>query len=122
MPMAKLDVETLKAALVGYQQEYAEIGAKMDEIRRRIKGMSAADAGAVAPATSTRRTMSPAARRRIAAAQRKRWAAYHSEHGKQRKASPRKPAGKRKLSPEGRQRIIDALKRRWAAAKKQSAA
>jgi hypothetical protein len=58
--------------------------------------------------------MSAAARRRIALAQKKRWAAYKAKH-------PSKPAAKsakRQLSPEGRARIIAATKKRWAAFRK----
>jgi hypothetical protein len=52
--------------------------------------------------------MSTAARERIAAAQRKRWAAYH-------KGTEKAPAKKRHLSPAARKRIADATKKRWAA-------
>jgi hypothetical protein len=52
--------------------------------------------------------MSASARRRIAAAQRKRWAAV-----KNAKAAPPKP--KHKLSAAGRRAIIEATKKRWAA-------
>jgi hypothetical protein len=122
--MAKLDFETLRAALVGYQEQRDQIVAKMEEIRRRIGGKPATFGETASAAPAARRTLSAAARRRIAAAQKKRWAAYHSEHGKPSKPARKKAhaSGKRKLSPEGRQRIVDALKKRWAAAKKQSAA
>jgi peptidoglycan hydrolase CwlO-like protein len=119
--MASLDIDTLKAALVGYQQQRDQIAAKIDEIRRLIGGAPAPAAAKNAPTAATgRRTMSAAARRRIAAAQKKRWAAYHAEQGVP--AKKKAKTGKRKLSPEGRQRIIDALKKRWAASKKVSAA
>ena len=52
--------------------------------------------------------MSASARRRIAEAQRKRWAAVRKA-----KAAPTKP--KHKLSAAGRKAIIDATKKRWAA-------
>jgi hypothetical protein len=58
--------------------------------------------------------MSSAARKRIAAAQKKRWAEYHR--------SKEAPAKKRKLSAAGRQRIIEATKKRWAAVRAQKAA
>jgi hypothetical protein len=109
-PMAKFDIDTLQAALVGYQHQLDQFTAKIEEIRRQIAGGPAGSAPP-APAT-TRRTMSAAARKRTAAAQRARWQAYHAEHGQ-----PKRPAGKRKLSPEGRARIIAALKKRWASKK-----
>lgn|SRR6266853_422211 len=68
-----------------------------------------------------RRTMSPEARAKIAAAQRARWAKTKGVA-----AAPAAPAAaakpvpgkKRGLSPEGRARIVAALKARWAAKKK----
>ena len=72
------------------------------------------------PAAKGKRTMSPEARERIAAAQRARWA-------KSRSAAVAKPAasapafkaksGKRSLSPEAREKIAAAARRRWAAFK-----
>jgi hypothetical protein len=60
--------------------------------------------------------MSASARRRIALAQKKRWAAYKAEHGGSAKAKA--PKAKRKLSAEGRARIVAATKKRWAAFRK----
>jgi hypothetical protein len=58
--------------------------------------------------TTGRRTMSAAARRRIAAAQRARWARV-----KEQQAIPIK-AGKRRISAAGRARIAAAARARWA--------
>src|SRR6266852_2564359 len=75
------DAEVLKAALLGLETKRSEIEGKMAELRRQIgdgrDGQSARKSAAVdsaAPAPK-KRTMSAAARRRIADAQRKRWAA-----------------------------------------------
>jgi hypothetical protein len=54
--------------------------------------------------------MSASARRRIAAAQKKRWAVL-----KQAKTEQAKPKQKRRLSAAGRKAIIEATKKRWAA-------
>ena len=62
-----------------------------------------------------KRTMSAAARERIAQAQKKRWAAYKADHGA--KSTATKPQ-KRVISAEGRARIIAATKKRWAAYRK----
>jgi hypothetical protein len=59
--------------------------------------------------------MSASARRRIALAQKKRWAVYKAEHGT--KAAAPKPQ-KRVISAAGRARIIAATKKRWAAYRK----
>jgi hypothetical protein len=110
--MARYDDGFLRAVLIGYESERAKIQAAITEIRARLglggpgrPRTSAAGDGATAP---KRRTMSASARRRIAEAQRKRWAAVRKA-----KAAPTKP--KRKLSAAGRKAIIDAVKKRWAA-------
>jgi hypothetical protein len=64
--------------------------------------------------------MSAAARKRIALAQKKRWAVYKAEHGTKpaaSKAAAPKPH-KRTLSAAGRARIVAATKKRWAAFRK----
>jgi hypothetical protein len=61
--------------------------------------------------------MSAAARKRIALAQRKRWAAYKAGHGKPAAPKPHK----RVLSAAGRARIVAATKKRWAAFRKAQA-
>lgn len=58
--------------------------------------------------------MSASARRRIALAQKKRWAAYKSGQDTQEQPKPKK----RHLSAAGRARIIAATKKRWAAFRK----
>jgi hypothetical protein len=67
-----LDPAFLRAALIGYENQLAEIDKAMAEIRRQLR---TAGSGSPTPAKE-RRTMSSAARKRIAAAQKKRWAAY----------------------------------------------
>jgi hypothetical protein len=64
--------------------------------------------------------MSASARRRIALAQKKRWAAYKASHGTKAAApkSPAPEAKKRVISAAGRARIVAATKKRWAAYRK----
>jgi hypothetical protein len=69
--------------------------------------------------------MSPSARRRIADAQKKRWAAFHKTNTADKKPVPKAtavkaaaadaPVRKRKMSAAGRKAIIEATKKRWAA-------
>jgi hypothetical protein len=60
-----------------------------------------------------------AERRRMAGAQRKRWAVVRKAKGAAATPAPAKAAGKkRRLSPEGRARIVAATKRRRAALRK----
>lgn len=68
----------LTIALLGYQVELQTIDGRIAEMRRQLGSLTSVPAdGASAPqATSKKRTMSTAARKRIAAAQRKRWRAF----------------------------------------------
>jgi hypothetical protein len=72
------------------------------------------------PATKKKRTMSASARKRIAAAQKARWAKSKGEKATvpvEAKAAPKaaKPGKKmRNMSPEARARIVAAQKARWA--------
>ena len=71
------DLTTLQMALVGYQIERQKIDDKIRELQALLKGTSATPPAAVAKkAPGTRRNLSAAARSRIAAAQRKRWAEH----------------------------------------------
>ena len=113
----KIDSSILGAALIGYQNRRAEIDAKIAEIRRQIDGQAPQASGSAGPVAGPRkRVMSAAARKRIAAAQRKRWAEF-----KKAKEAPA-PVKKRRLSAAGRKRIIEATKKRWAEVKAQKAA
>jgi hypothetical protein len=82
MPIAKTVQNTsiLEYALHHLEQEAAEIQGKIDHVRRQLgqKVASIAAAVAAAPAAAPRkkRTLSAAARKRIAAAQKKRWAEH----------------------------------------------
>jgi len=88
-----------------------------------VGGSSSAPSAAVfsafpAKKRGGKRTLSPAARARIAAAQRARWAKAKGQSSTP-AAAVSKPGRKkkRKLSPEGRARIVAALKARWAKAR-----
>lgn len=74
------DLSTLQMALVGYQIEKQKIEEKIRQIQSQLKGKHIA-AGPLAeePAEAKKRTLSPAARKRIAAAQRKRWAEHRKK-------------------------------------------
>jgi hypothetical protein len=80
------DSSTLQAALVGYQHQLIAITQKIAEIRRRLGGRPMSSG-----VNGTKRVLSAAARKRIAAAQKARWAAYRA--GKA--ASPEQKANRR---------------------------
>ena len=58
--------------------------------------------------------MNAAARKRIAAAQRKRWAEYKKTHGTTTAAKAAPAKAKRVLSAAARRHIAEATKKRWA--------
>ena len=113
--MARADNDLLAMALVGYEAQKAKIDAAISGIQAQLghrgPGRPKAATDAAAP---PKRVLSASARQRIAAAQRKRWAAV-----RQAKAEPAKP--KRKLSAAGRRAIIEATRKRWAAVRKAAA-
>ena len=111
----KLDNEILAAAIAGFEAQKKHIDTQIAEIRQKLGGGSAEPAATPEPGRK-RRKMSAAGRKRIAEAQRKRWAASRKESvapAKAAKAEAKKP--KRRLSAAGRKRIIEATKKRWAA-------
>jgi hypothetical protein len=66
-----------------------------------------------------RRTMSAAARAKIAAAQRARWARQKANAApKQAKSTQKKSSGRRPMSPAARKRLSAILKAKWAERKK----
>ena len=81
------DAGILEYALSHLERERDEIQAKIDHIRRQLGGRrtSSPAAGAEAPATSAeprrKRVLSEAARKRIAAAQKRRWAEHRKAKG-----------------------------------------
>src|SRR5580704_10336630 len=99
----KLDNDILAAAIEGFEDQKKRIDAQIAEIRRLLTG------GAAEPAAKTepgkRRKVSAAGRKRMAEAQRKRWAAKKGSGAAHEaaKREPQKP--KRKLSAAGRKRI-----------------
>ncbi len=80
MPRGKTaeDLTTIQMALVGYQIEKQKIEGKIRELQAQLRGNTGAVPSAAAgqKTPGRKRTLSPAARRRIAAAQKKRWAEH----------------------------------------------
>jgi cell division septum initiation protein DivIVA len=67
----------LQMALVGYQVEKQRIEERIRAIQAQLKGTRVSLASATdQKAPGTKRVLSPAARKRIAVAQRKRWAEH----------------------------------------------
>jgi hypothetical protein len=91
-----VDKSILEAALIGLEQQKAEIDAKAAEIRKRLRGLPAGSKSEAEPAARAKRVLSPAARKRIAAATRKRWAEYRA--AKAAAQGPGKKAAKKKVA------------------------
>lgn len=100
---------------IAISEEIEKLQARLDSILGSGSAPFAAEPG-VAKKPRGKRTMSAAARARIAAAQKARWA-KQKESAKP--GAPKMP-GRRKsgLTPEGRAKLAAAMKARWAAAKK----
>jgi len=111
----KRDTEIFVAAIAGFEEQMKRLNARIAELRQMLNP-SATDGSAPAP---VKRRMSTAARARIAAAQRKRWAEARRQSGAA--SSGIRTRKKRKLSAAGRKALIEATKRRWAAFRKAQA-
>jgi len=75
-----IDLQTLRAALIGYQSEQERIARAIADLQTQLKGgkpPAGSRPARAAVAKKPKRQMSAAARKRIAAAQKKRWADYH---------------------------------------------
>jgi hypothetical protein len=104
--------ELLTAALIGYQAGLRMIDEKIQELRREIRGSG--KVAVVSDGATPKRQMSAAAKARVVAAQKKRWAAFRKQ--KAPKAPAKKAlAKKHKVSAAGRKAIAEAAKNRWAA-------
>ena len=79
------DASVLEMALVGYEIEREKIDQKIAEIRARLgrRTGSKATAAPEAKPAGRKRILSPEARRRIALAQKKRWAEHRRNKAKQ---------------------------------------
>ncbi|MFZ4695289.1 MAG: hypothetical protein ACOYMV_09205 [Verrucomicrobiia bacterium] len=106
-------------------EQFAKVEqAKADRLREKLEniqklvGILGSEVAPKAPKARRGRRkgkMSAAGRARIAAAQKKRWAAWKAKHqGSAKKGKKAVRKAKRKISPEGRARIVAAVKARWA--------
>jgi hypothetical protein len=112
--MAELDAGILQMALRGYEAERLKVENAIAAIRSQLgKRSSRAAVAAVDGAPSKpRRQMSAAARRRIGAAQRKRWKEFHA---KTEKPASKRAAPKRRLSAATKAKLVANLVKARAA-------
>src|SRR6476659_5542893 len=94
-----------------HKQAQAAVG-KLEQAISAIEGLDGNRAGTMFNGTRGKKTMSAAARRRIAQAQRARWAKFKKQSPA---ANARKStSGSRRISAAGRNRIAAAARARWA--------
>jgi hypothetical protein len=86
MARASHDQSTLQAALYGYEVQKQKIDEKIREVQAQLRGKTPTAAEKKTPKARVKRAMSPAARARIAAAQKKRWAEFHKRKAATQKA------------------------------------
>jgi hypothetical protein len=121
-----LTPEIINAAILGFEEQKRHIDVQIAELRSMLDGGSTKPTPAAMPeaptatpeATTGKRKISVAARRRMALGQQARWAKIRGESEPPAPATAEAPKPKRKLSKEGRANIVAALKKRHAAAKK----
>jgi len=113
--MPKIKNEILIAAIQGYESQKIRIDQQITELRAMLKGRPAKTVASEGP-TPKRRKFSAATRRRMAEAQKARWAKIK---GESKSSTPAKaPAkAKRKISAAGRKAMAEASRKRWAAVK-----
>jgi hypothetical protein len=114
MPISKSIVE---AAIVGFQHQKTQIENQIAELRAMLSDGPTETATTPEPIKAKSQKRSLAVRRRMALAQKERWAKIK---GKAEPAAPtaaEAPKPKRKLSAAGRAAIIAATKKMWAAKK-----
>jgi hypothetical protein len=94
----------------GQLRRAADIKDKIESLQKELSRLLGSPDGAAAP--SKRRKMSAAARGKIAAAQKARWAKQRGTKAPEAAAKPR-----RKMSAAGRKHLAQLARARWANAK-----
>ena len=116
----------LEMALVGYEEWKRKVDQAISEIRSQLgnpgTGGRRTSVAEVGEPTGRKRLLSSGARKRIAAAQKKRWAAFKRQKAEGDKpdveSKPHQQNPRRTMSAAARKRIGDATRKRWAARRK----
>ena len=115
----KLTHEIITAAIAGFEAQKLSIDSQIAELRSLLDGQSTGPAVTPSATGKRKRKFSAASRRKMAAAQKARWAGTKKSFEPPQVAQPKK---KRKMSAAGRKAISEATKKRWAAVKAKKAA
>lgn len=109
-------VAQLKRALV-IAEQIQKLEGELASLLGAPSSKSTHDATSLTAGKSdNKRSLSPAARARIVAAQKARWAKVKGTSGETPASTPKaakKVKAKRNISPEARQKMADAARRRW---------
>jgi hypothetical protein len=109
-------MSNLDNALRELQEKRNHAQAEIEKLDQIIAGIESLNGAAVpSNATTPKHTLSASARRRISAAQKKRWASIREKSQPTLVAKTGSAPAKRKMSAAGRKRIAAAQKARWAA-------
>jgi hypothetical protein len=121
MPISRSIIE---AAIVGFEHQKTQIDSQIAELRAMLSGGPPESAITREAAPGQRKKFSAAARRKMALAQKARWAKIKGESERQAPAPAQAPKPKRKLSAAAKAKLAANLKKARAAkaAKAKSAA
>jgi hypothetical protein len=109
----QLTDEIIDAAIEGFTQQRARIDQKIAELRAIRSGQPASSA-TPEPVPGKRKRFSAASRKKMAVAQKARWAKLKGET-EPATATPTASKRKRKMSAAGREAIAEATRKRWEA-------
>jgi hypothetical protein len=109
----------IEAAIGGFEAQKQEIDAQVAQLRAMLSGQPHSAEIKTSLSPKGRKKFSTAARKRMAEAQKQRWAKIKGESAS---AAAKAPKTKRKLSAERRRRIVEATKQMWAAKRAAAAA
>jgi hypothetical protein len=112
-PKQRLTPEIAAAAIDGYELQKTRIDAKIAELRAMLPAGSTQTAATPEAPTRKRKKFSAASRRKMALAQKARWARIKGESEPSAQSAPEAPKPKRRISKEGMARIVAATKKRW---------
>jgi hypothetical protein len=113
----KLNSEILTAAIEGFEAQKRRIDDQIRELRATLSGGSVEPAAMPQAPRRGRKKFSAASRRKMALAQKARWAKIRGGSVPSTPATPKPAKPKRRISEEGMKRIIAATKKRWRLAK-----
>src|ERR1035441_3248372 len=109
----KLSNEIITAAIEGFEAQKTRIDAQIAELQAVLSGGPTAAATTPEVPTRKRKRFSAASRRKMAMAQKARWAKIKGESEPPAPAKPEATKPKRRISKEGMAKIIAATKKRW---------